>query len=83
MPLIQIEQDSPQVIQRARDQIAYMVEGQNELPDDLSHCYGRSARLSGYLAALMVEHVISMGQYMELLGEAEAVDRVQALAQDL
>lgn len=81
MALIQIEQDNPQVIERARLQIAQMVEAQALFPDDAKHCNAYSLRVNGYLAALLVENLISKGQFLELLGEVEAVDRMAALSQ--
>ncbi|AZE48390.1 hypothetical protein C4K04_2718 [Pseudomonas chlororaphis] len=77
---IPTEQNSPKVIERARAQMAKAREAQDERPNDASHCHGRSMRVGGYLSALMIEDLISNGQYMQLLSEWEAVDRMTALA---
>ena len=46
MPLIQLEQDSSQVIERARFQIAQMMEAQAVFPDNATYCNGYSGRVA-------------------------------------
>lgn len=81
MPLIQIEQDGPELLDAARALIAAMA---NELRKikarNLSTAQfdaGREkAAVSGYLHALHLHHLLSDGQYSELM--TEKVDAAKA-----
>jgi hypothetical protein len=59
MPLIQIEQDSPEVIENACDLIASMAAGMREEPGDVDNHYGRAMHVTGFLAALKHHELIS------------------------
>ncbi|MBM1204772.1 MULTISPECIES: hypothetical protein [Pseudomonas] len=68
-PLIQIEQDSPEVIEATRKQIANMAAAICETPGNLTIQQGRVMHASGYLSALMLHELISRETYTRLQSE--------------
>lgn len=80
MPLIQIEQDSPEVIDAARalitamaDEVRKIIARGNETAQlDKAR---ETAAASGYLNALQLHGLLSMGKYSELIAEKVAVIR--------
>lgn len=59
MPMIQIEQNSPEVVDHACDLIASMTAGLRETPGELDDQYGRVMHVTGFLAALKHHALIS------------------------
>ncbi|GKQ28718.1 hypothetical protein PSTH68_04385 [Pseudomonas syringae pv. theae] len=73
MPLIQIEQDSPETIQAAREQITRLVGQLSKYAPSRDLQYGCQMHTTGYLAALVMHKLISMSVYDKLSAELESV----------
>lgn len=67
MPLIQIEQDSPEVIERARQEMRRCV----SMIDPESAAYVAIMTFLGYCSALFTERLISQEVYDQLTVEVE------------
>ena len=74
MPMIQIEQDSPQVIKRVRQKIADLAQEHKQYPTRDIH--SSVMFVVGYTGALLMEDVISAEMHRQLSRE-----RDEALAQ--
>jgi hypothetical protein len=77
MPLIQIEQDLPEVIDRAREQLAQAVERAQRaqasaLPEVV---HGAFEYAHGYLDALYVHQLLSEPVHTQLAGELRAASQ--------
>jgi hypothetical protein len=71
MPLIQIEQDSPAVIQIVRERIVAMVNKLRQYHAGKDLQYGVRMHEAGYIGALMQHDLISMNLYDQLWDEQE------------
>lgn len=82
MPLIQIEQDSPDTIQAAREQISRLVDQLRKYAPSRDLQYGCRMHTMGYLTALIMNKLISMGVYETLSAELDSAytDTVAELA---
>lgn len=82
MPLIQIQQNSPRVIQDAREQIAVMASGMREEPGDVENHYGLAMHATGFLAALRLYELITPNVYDQLQNELNQVSNAGWAAED-
>ncbi|CAI8808583.1 hypothetical protein [Pseudomonas zeae] len=69
MPLIQIEQDSPKVLLRSREQISSMAAEIRQTPGEGSRHDGLVMLVVGYLAALLLNELVSPKVYAMLQSE--------------
>lgn len=69
IPLIQSEQDSPELVDSVRKQIVSMASDIRQTLGDLTKQQGRVMHASGYLLALMLHELISPETYTRLQNE--------------
>ena len=69
MPMIQIEQDSPELIAQVRRQIDEMVERTRKTPGIV---HVAEEVVHGYLAALLEQRLLSVEQWRQLLDASRA-----------
>ncbi|WP_223448225.1 hypothetical protein [Pseudomonas sp. BF-R-19] len=68
MPLIQIEQDNPELIAQVRSQIEQMVERVRNLPNTVIAVVAEEF-VRGYLSALLEQRLLSVEQWKQLMDE--------------
>ncbi len=71
MPLIQIEQDSPELIALVRSQINEMTERMRKHPSQIVNEVAQEM-VYGYLVALLQLNLVSDGRWQELADEMRA-----------
>ncbi|EJM25129.1 hypothetical protein PMI22_00475 [Pseudomonas sp. GM21] len=72
LPLIQIQQDHPAIIDAARLQLRRMVEELSHCPDDYPLRHGYHMHATGYLDALLKHKLVSDALYEYLYEEVAA-----------
>ncbi|TMU77501.1 hypothetical protein FGA82_17925 [Pseudomonas fluorescens] len=72
MPMIPIEQDSPEVIEVARQAIAEMVQEVIRHADDAMLWHGAVMMVTGHLGALLAHGLISVPMFEQLIQERDA-----------
>lgn len=79
MPMIEIEQDSPKTLEKARRAIAQMVDDMRKVPGDQEKQHARVLHALGHLSALMIHELISTETWEVLTQELkEAKEAVWA-----
>ncbi|SMF19954.1 MULTISPECIES: hypothetical protein [unclassified Pseudomonas] len=71
MPLIQIEQDSPDTIARARQCVAKMVDEVRRYRHDSALWSPSASKVTGYLTALVEHDLISFSMTVQLTQEKD------------
>ena len=69
MRLIQIEQDSPEIVKQAREEIANMLTKMRETPNNLDRQQSRVMHCVGHLSALIKHELISTKVHDQLMIE--------------
>lgn len=77
MPMIQIEQDNPELIAQVRSQIEDMAERMRRMPGTVVVPMAEEF-VRGYLAALIGQNLLSIEQWRQLTDEAMAVANAPA-----
>lgn len=73
MPIIQFEQDGPEVIARTRRRLALLAADLEARKSDPVTFHGAVAGMCGYLGALLMEQLITSDTYEQLLEEVNAM----------
>jgi len=69
MRLIQIEQDSPEIVKKAHEEIANMLTKMRETPNNLDRQQSRVMHCVGHLSALRLHELISIKVHDQLMIE--------------
>jgi len=77
MPMIQIEQDNPELIAQVRSQIEDMAERMRRMPGTVVVPMAEEF-VRGYLASLIGQSLLSIEQWRQLTDEAMAVANAPA-----